>query len=324
MYRIYLKTSEVISLYMIVSLPAALILVRLWFNNVMPNLFRHLNRRNDMRKWILISGLFLNLIFINKSQATECFHGYLQNCYEWNPGVKDNCGQGCTYTYDAASRTLFVKAEGDNATISAGAFMPYQYQTDTSKKTFPSADGDVLVDNVEIDGIFNIGDYAFLGLGANIQGKNGQLITTHIDREVFLSNTLSGDIVIDDLSNMANLFNRAQLSENVTIYCKEKSTEQCRDYIVNSCREEEEDCKEYVSGLLSNDSLFSRMPSHCAVPSSSSGCSRCDNGFALSGNGCVCPSNHRLNGKNCNRLIYTIDEASAVAGEKNRVSIKYR
>lgn len=275
-----------------------------------------------MKKMIFILGLILSFIFINKSQATECFHGYLQNCYEWNPGVKDNCGQGCTYTYDAASRTLFVKAEGDNATISAGAFMPYQYQTDTSKKTFPSADGDIKVDNVEIDGSFIIENYAFLGLGANIQGKNGQLVTAQVAREVFYENTLSGDIVIDDLPSNANLFNSSQLSENVTIYCKEKSTEQCRDYIVNSCNEQ--DSKEYVSGLLSNDSLFSRMPSHCAVPSSSSGCSRCDDGFVLSGNGCVCPSNHRLNGKNCNRLIYTIDEANAVAGEKNRVSIKYR
>ena len=276
-----------------------------------------------MKKWILIFYLFLSLIFINKSQATECYHGYLQTCYEWNPGVKDNCGQGCTYTYDAASRTLFVKAEGDNATISAGAFMPYQYQTDTNKKTFPSADGDIKVDNVEIDGIFNIGSYAFLGLGANIQGKNGQLITAYVDRAVFYKNTLSGDIVIDDLSDDANLFDGAQLSENVTIYCKEKSTEQCRDYIVNSCLEQ--DCKEYVSGLLSNDSLFSRIPQYCAVPSSSSGCSRCDAGFALSDNGCVCPSNHRLNGKNCNRLIYTIDEASKLSKKTgNTFRVRYK
>ncbi len=275
-----------------------------------------------MKKWILIFYLFLSFIFINKSQATECYHGYLQTCYEWNPGVKDNCGQGCTYTYDAASRTLFVKAEGDNATIRAGAFMPYQYQTDTRKKTFPSADGDIKVDNVEIDGIFNIGDYAFLGLGANIQGKNGQLITTRIDREVFYENTLSGDILIDHLPIRANLFNSSQLSENVTIYCKEKSTEQCRDYIVNSCTHQ--NCKEYVSGLLSNDSLFSQIPDHCTIPSSSSGCSRCDDGFVISGNGCVCPSNHRLNGKTCNRLIYTTDEANAVAGETNTFSIRYR
>ena len=32
----------------------------------------------------------------------------------------------------------------------------------------------------------------------------------------------------------------------------------------------------------------------------------------------------RYNGTSCKRVIYTIDEANQVAGDKNRVSIKYR
>ena len=273
-------------------------------------------------KKFLILGIVLSFSLIGELWAVDCYQGFVVPCREWNPGVKDNCGNGCTYTYDADTHTLTVTAEGNDATIEKGAFMPYAYQTDTSKHTFPSADGDIRVDNVEIDGTFNIGAYAFLALRANIQGKNGQLLTSYIDRESFNENTLSGDIIINDLSNESNLFNYAQLNENVKIYCKEKNSEQCRDYIINSCNEE--DSKEFVSSLLKNDSLFSQMPQHCAVPGSPSICSRCDNGFALSGNQCICPKNHRLSGKNCTRLIYTVDEANAASGKKNKVSIRYQ
>ena len=41
-------------------------------------------------------------------------------------------------------------------------------------------------------------------------------------------------------------------------------------------------------------------------------------------NGISCANHHKFGGTYCQRVIYTIDEANQVAGDKNRVSIKYR
>lgn len=206
---------------------------------------------------------FIFFVFVmfnfQTAKAVECYDGYKVPCNEWKPDIENNCGTGCTYSYDLETETLTVKATGENATIKAGAFMPYTYQTDTSKKTFPSENGEITVKTVVIDGDFSVGSYAFLGLGANIVGKDGQIQLNRINRLVFKGNNISGDIILSGaINDMANLFDKATISTESNIYCLEKSAADCKDAIINSCLEE--DCRTYVSSLLNQGNFVKDIP----------------------------------------------------------------
>ena len=281
-----------------------------------------------MGKILLLAGV----LFITRSAwAVECFQGYGVPCHEWQPNVKDNCGQGCTYTYDAETLTLTVKAENDNATINAGAFMPYSYQTDTTKKTFPSATGDIKVENVIIDGKFkHINNYAFLDLGATIKGSDNTLVAEGISRGTFYGNTVSGNIIIDKIDmNYSNLFNGTTFSEDFKIYCVGKNTEECRNYIINSCNDEP--CINRVTPLLVDDSLFGNIARGCLIPEGNLNCTKCEKGYLAKEGDCIsssagCGAGYRQFENFCNRIQYTPAEAAKVLrnDNTNEVTITFK
>ena len=262
--------------------------------------------------FFVINVVFLCLVHV-KSWAVECYQGYSTTCREWSPDVKDACGEGCSYHYDANTKTLTIVAEGENATIARGAFMPYSYQT-TVKRTFPSEDGDIEVENVVIDGNFKtIGHYAFLGLGASISGKDGVISAEKISREVFLGNTITSDIIVDKLMTNSNLLNQTQLANNVKIYCIEKDTAECRQYIIDSCSEN--GCRDHDTALLSDDALFAKTTQGCVKPAANSKCSKCKNGLLEKEGVCIsaangCGENWKDMGGWCNRIRYTPAEAA--------------
>ena len=193
------------------------------------------------------------------AKAVECYDGYDVPCHEWKPDIENNCGTGCTYSYDLETETLTVKATGENAKIKTGVFMPYSYQTDTNKNTFPSENGDITVKTVVIDGEFSIGAYAFLGLGANIVGKEGLMQLNGVGREVCKGNNISGDVILSgNIPYKANLFNKTTISSESNIYCLEKNAADCKDSIINSCLEE--NCRTYVSLFLNQGNFVKNIP----------------------------------------------------------------
>ena len=270
-----------------------------------------------MKKWILILGL--SFILTSKAKA-ECSYGG-NDCLTWNPGVADNCGKGCTYTYDEETSTVYVTASGDDAYMGR-ALTPYKYDGNH----FPSG---VYFKKVVIDGPIAIGENAFTGKSTSISGADGTLTLTKIGHHGFGDNvTLEGDIIIPADAKFNSLaFHGVQLADGAKIYC---AVENCADKILQSClawggitNEYAQRCYNAMSNVLSNSETFAQAPQGCSA-FNGNGCQSCNNGYSLFSNQCVCPQNHRVNGKNCNRLIYTIDEANAVAGDKNRVSIRYR
>ena len=280
-----------------------------------------------MKKVILMASAAIFVIFSSTNVcAVDCYQGYSVTCREWNPDVKDNCGVGCTYHYDSATKTLTVVADGDNAKIDRGVFMPYSYQTDTSKKTFPSEDGPIEVKNVVIDGNFKtIEAYAFLDLGVPISSKDGVIYAETIGRAVFANATITSDIVVDKIfletvGGSSRLFDMAQFGEDVKIYCVEKDTEECRQYIMDSC--DDTSCDNYVNALLSDDSLFAKTTKGCVRPTEDSKCSKCKNGYLEKEGKCIdsvlgCGENYKDMGGWCNRIRYTPAEAAKVLKNDN-------
>ncbi len=270
-----------------------------------------------MKKWILILGL--SFILTSETKA-ECSYGG-NDCLTWNPGVADNCGKGCTYTYDEETSTVYVTASGDDAEIKSGALTPYSYDGNH----FPSG---VYFNKVVIDGPIAIGSNAFTGTSTSISGTDGTLNLTSIDHHGFGDNvTLDGDIIIPADAKFDSLaFHGVQLADGAKIYC---SVENCAQKMEEACAYDnnangfQERCLNAVESIVSDSNKFAQAPQGCSA-FNGNGCQSCNNGYSLFSNQCVCPQNHRVNGKNCNRLIYTIEEANRVAGDKNRVSIKYR
>ncbi|MBO7604864.1 MAG: hypothetical protein J6S61_00140, partial [Elusimicrobiaceae bacterium] len=120
-----------------------------------------------MKKLILILGL--SFILTSETKAECSYRG--NNCLTWNPGVADNCGKGCTYTYDEETSTVYVTASGDDAYMGRGAFTPYSYDGNH----FPSG---VYFNKVVIDGSIAIGSNAFTGTSTSISGADGTLNLT--------------------------------------------------------------------------------------------------------------------------------------------------
>ena len=270
-----------------------------------------------MKKLVLILGL--SFILSSETKA-ECLYGG-NDCLTWNPGVTDNCGKGCTYTYDEETSTVYVTASG-NGVVTNLALSRYSYDGNH----FPSG---VYFNKVVIDGPIAIGSNAFTGTSTSISGADGTLNLTSIDHHGFGDNvTLEGDIIIAADAKFDSLaFHGVQLADGAKIYC---AVENCADKILQSClawggitNEYAQRCYNAMSNVLSNSETFAQAPQGCSA-FNGNGCQSCNNGYSLFSNQCVCPQNHRVNGKNCNRLIYTIEEANRVAGDKNRVSIKYR
>ena len=271
-----------------------------------------------MKKLILILGL--SFILTSETKAECSYRG--NNCLTWNPGVADNCGKGCTYTYDEETSTVYVTASGDDAYMGRGAFTPYSYDGNH----FPSG---VYFNKVVIDGSIAIGSNAFTGTSTSISGADGTLNLTSIDHHGLGDNvTLDGDIIIPADAKFDSLaFHGVQLADGAKIYC---AVENCAQKMEEACAYKnnvngfQERCLNAVESIVSDSNKFAQAPQGCSA-FNGNGCNSCNNGYSLFSNQCVCPQNHRVNGKNCNRLIYTIEEANRVAKPTgNTIRIKYR
>lgn len=274
-----------------------------------------------MRKyWVYITALFMILGLNNKAYA-ECKYGI---CYTWNPGVENNCGQGCTYTFE--NGTVYVTADGNNATISEGALSPLYYDAMPSN-----------ISNVVVDGNFEkINTHAFAELGANISGKDNTLTLKNVGWNAFgnAGNHLTGEILVSDsISEMGEgyLINVTldgtliipentsfsygplmdiQLGQNGKIYC---GVDNCEQRLMDDCNNKsiyQQECIDSLKKIVEANKLQA-FPSGCQEMKST-GCTKCTN------------TRFRLTDGKCNRIIYTIDEANQAAGDKNRVSIRYR
>ena len=93
-----------------------------------------------MKKIFVILGI---MIWCNNVYA-DCLSNimYGTTCRTWEPGVENNCGNGCTYTYDEETKTINVTTTGENTMISGAAFRPIAYENNTIPAT----------DNIVING----------------------------------------------------------------------------------------------------------------------------------------------------------------------------
>ena len=268
-----------------------------------------------MRKKIFV--FCVSLLFTSKVSA-DCTYGG-SNCLTWNPGVTDNCGPGCTYTYDDENQTVYVTTSGDNPYMRA-VFTPYSYDGNH----FPSG---VYFNKMIVDGPITFGSNVFEGTLISISGADGTLILQNIGHHAFGDDaTLVGDIIIPVDAQFDSLaFHGVKLAESAKIYC---AVENCKQKMEESCNFDDTHgyqtrCLNAVETITADSSKFEQAPQGC-LSLNGNGCQSCHNGYSLNQGHCVCSGSHRLNGKYCNRLIYTIEEANRVAGEKNRVSITYR
>ena len=287
-----------------------------------------------MRKLILLASvavLQIGTMFEAFAEA-ECWakkEKVYTSCYNtWNPGVANNCGDGCTYSYNSGKLT--VTATKSNAAISDGAFSPYFYETGVLPPVY----------NVEIDGEFsNISGYAFFNTGAKITGKNGVLYINNVEANAVSTDTLRGTVIVNDTQSKITfgpwygaILNATiilpptiksisgwalyglSLGPNAKIYC---GTENCEELFKNvDCdkigKSHSTQCKNNLNTLLSSGKLLS-YPDGC-TKMGATGCTKCKN------------ENFKLNDGECDRLRYTPAEAAEVLrnDNTNEVTITFK
>ncbi len=298
--------------------------------------FMKLSRRIQRMLLIMtipVLAIVLTLITITESRA-ECMateKNWIDTCHEWNPGVPNNCGEGCTYNYNNGKLT--VTATKPDAVVSKGMFSPRYYESGN----FPT------VSDVEIDGEFSsIGQHAFYIFGANIHGKDGVLKVNKTDSNSFDQAIVTGTVIVNDgqttlgdgpWANLSTGFNgtlilppsitsiegwflrNLALGADAKVYC---GAEKCEELFSNvDCdkagKKLEErypswisDCKDHLNDLLSGKLLA--YPDGC-TKMGASGCTKCKN------------ENFKLNDGECDRLRYTPAEAAEVLTDDNNNSV---
>ena len=281
-----------------------------------------------MNKFILLtSAVIFSFGVINESRA-ECYalnRNWTNTCYDtWNPGVTDNCGNGCTYTY--TNGKLTVTATKPDAVIPRRIFSPDFYEPGV----YPN------VTDIEIDGEFkSINANAFLDAGANISGKNGVLYLRNVDLNTVQGNTLTGTIIISDKTTEITgqwyeaVLNATvilpptiksisgwalyglSLGPNAKIYCGVENCEElfknvnCEGFSTNETYRTW--CKKKLKTLLSSGKLLP-YPDGC-TKMGATGCTKCKN------------ENFKLNDGECDRLRYTPAEAAKVLSDDNNNSV---
>ena len=256
--------------------------------------------------------------------ATE--YNQIKSCYNtWEPGKPNNCGDGCTYTYNNGKLT--VTATKPTAVIPEGMFSPWYYE---GKAGFPN------INNIEIAGEFKtIGTHAFLDNVATISGKGGVLYTNNIGNNAFGNdNTLTGTIIVSDKQSSLHQgpwYNATlnatvilpptnksisgwailglNLGTNAKIYC---GVENCEELFSNvNCdaigKQYSTQCKNKLNTLLSSGKLLD-YPDGCSKMGAT-GCTKCKN------------ENFKLNDGECDRLRYTPAEAAQVLTDDNNNSV---
>ena len=274
-----------------------------------------------MKKWIFGLGI----IFISISESLASCTYYRDNCLTFTADAINDCGRGCTYTYEDG--TVYITTSENNAKTNSAQFSPYSYDGNAYPSGFD-------VNHVIIDGPIAFDDNTFTGANVTISGNDGVLTITKLGHHAFGDNaTLTGDIIIPSDATFDSLaFYGVQLGENAKIYC---AVENCAQKIIESCYTSEypaytSRCLAGMESIVSDASQFEQAPKGCAS-FSAKGCSGCNSDYLSKNGGCVstsegCGLGYKANDGICEALrrIYTIDEANAVAGKTNRVSIRYR
>ena len=281
-----------------------------------------------MKKFILLtSAVIFSFGVINESRA-ECDinSGETQKreCFdEWKPGEANNCGDGCTYTYNNGK--LIVTATKPDAVIPKGMFSPWYYEPGV----LPT------ITDIEIDGEFaKIDTHAFLYAEANISGKNGVLYLKSVGGNAFDGNNTIGTIIVNDNQESLStgpwyqtslegtvilpptiktiygwFLYGLNLGENAKIYC---GVENCEELFSNvDCdaigEQYSTQCKNHLKTLLASGKLLA-YPDGC-TKMGASGCTKCKN------------ENFKLNDGECDRLRYTPAEAAEVLTDDNNNSV---
>ena len=281
-----------------------------------------------MKKIVLMLGIVLCCRVVDvKADCHANTEGWIEKeCHTWNPGVENNCGRGCTYTYE--NGTVNVVASGSSPVISEGMFSPLYYDGDEMP---------VKIEHIVVDGNFEmINRHAFAVVGATISGKNGELVLNKSGWNAFGNheNILQGDIVISDSAGTMGhgyLVNTVldgtliipenitftsgplrdlTMTENGKIYCAVKN---CEERLLESCnsltQEDVHRCKNSVQNIIDSGKIES-FPDGC-IKMSGAGCQQCAN------------ENHVLEYGTCYRKRYTLPEADEATSNDNENTIEW-
>ena len=281
----------------------------------------------------LAVALILTFGIIRESRA-ECNateNNLIKSCYEWNPGVADNCGKGCTYTYDSVNHKLTVTATKPDAVVPRGMFSSDYYESGK----FPN------FTDIEIDGEFKkIGTHAFLNNhNATIHGKDWVLLVNETDHASFNGSNVGGTVIVDDgqtklgegpwsklwtgfngtlilppsITSIDNWFlHNLALGADAKVYCGAENCEElfrnfdCEGFGKKWGEASATLCKNHLNKLL--DGKLLAYPDGCAKMWST-GCIKCKN------------ENFKLNDGECDRLRWTPAEAAKVLRDDNTNSV---
>ena len=279
-----------------------------------------------MNKWILVLSFIFPICVYAQTSG---------NC-----GPKDNDGNftsNCTYTYDTDTRTLTISGTGKMADVGCTYDEQNHCIGNTPWKEYISQINNIVVE----EGITSIGVHAFKWTSANNVSLPSSLenigmaafqyasaltnITLpshleHIGHAAFNSTSIAYFTLPESFQKYENyenqntyLFSNSHLrgitiegqadfvkdmlmgmdTSNVTIYCN-KINPHCEELKNDADIGDKIKFYEYKNGIYFYDGKIYDNPADIAV------------------------------NKSAKRRIYTIEEANFVAGDKNRVSIKYR
>ena len=254
-----------------------------------------------MKKLILLTSVaVLTFSIIGESQAGCKIPQKDGTCKTL--GEKGTCGTGCNYIYDSDTKTVYITATGENASI--GGFHGNFYENDTMPaQTFV------------INGAVAIRGNAFVSTSEVISGVDGFLTLTGLGHHAFSKTTLSGTIIIPEGATFGSLaFVGVSWADNAKIYCGVKN---CAQKMLDSCTYPKEQnmenaCLKTVNKIVSDHKLLA-YPENC-LKMGATGCTKCKS------------DNFKLNDGYCDRIRYTPAEAAEVLrdDDKNEVTITFR
>ena len=272
-----------------------------------------------MKKIILICIAFLR--YTSAVQASCWYNDYQgYDCISFEFDVSGNpasCGEGCSYTYDNGTVTITATENYGSAKLNTRFFSKAMWEGDA----FTDENGNTAnVQNIIVDGFTSFMGAAFLKTPSTIQSKDGTLILDDVDWNAFEKATLTGNIIWAGDSD-GGFNHQTKIAGNLIIEdTASVSGKEGNDFSLLSggkvfCKTDIEKCQNLLRSAGATADFVSAVeafPKGCEALSLDATCGKCQN------------SRFRLTQGKCHRIIYTIEEANRVAGEKNRVSIKYR
>ncbi len=205
-----------------------------------------------------------------------------------------SCGENCLWSYDESTHTLTISGKGamkDFGPNGAVGMNKLTYQAERPWHTIASE-----VENVIVSGVTSIGHRAFQDMG-NLKNVTISEGVTSIGRSAFATSMEIESLTIPN--SVDTIYGAAFDGFGGDIFCSKSKERICEQGLEDS------------NGLREDNILkFYDFDNGRYV---------LDNVRYLS----IGDMQSKINGLGLKR-IYTIDEANAVAGDKNRVSIKYR